>query len=60
MMIALKGAMEDAIEMYLLLHLLIQLSMHKRVQNSLSCGGYHAAPQGAVNGGLNDALEGAP
>ena len=52
--------MEDAIEMYLLLHLLIQLLMHKRVQNSLSCGGYDAAPQGAVNGGLNDALEGAP
>ena len=34
--------------------------MHKRVQNSLSCGGYDATPQGAVNGGLNDPLEGAP
>ena len=45
--------------MYLLLHLLMQSLVHKRVQNSLSSGGHDAAPQGATDDGLKDALEGA-
>ena len=58
--VALKGALEVAFGLHLWLHLLMQSLTYKYVENASFNGGPGSVLGGALDGGLNVALEGPP